>query len=373
MTYRRKSLYRARRSKAPERRRKPGKSKRHDEVPGEDMSWLWPDRAPVGEITLFAGKTGAGKTVFVTDVIARVTKGAPWPDGAGSAPVGEALVFCEDRIASVQNPRLLAAGGDLAKVRHWPATSDFYLDDHLKDLKADLKAHPETRLVVFDPLDDYVIAHSYRNIRAVLGKLLVMVREQGVAVIGVGHPPKGTPASIDSFGGSRGIISRARSFWLVTRDDEDQRLLLWVKCQLTHLRTGLAFEVVGDRVDGFTDQPPRVVWIDGPVEMTADDWWALEQLRIKEAGKRAKQRRTQEDERAITLLSELIITPGKPVRVTEIEKVARERNILVGRFDHCRALQRAADQLGIERNGKWAPPEGGPGGDVVESASAVPR
>ncbi len=121
------------------------KSTPHDDVKVGDVSWLWPGRIPFGQITLFAGKTDVGKTLVVDDVVARVTVGAEWPDGAGRAPVGEALIFCEDPIAAIQNPRLLAAGGDLAKVRHWRAP-EFYIDHHLGELKADLAAHPETRL-----------------------------------------------------------------------------------------------------------------------------------------------------------------------------------------------------------------------------------
>jgi putative DNA primase/helicase len=177
------------------------KSASHGDVKVKEVDWLWPGRFPMGQVSLIAGRTDSGKSLALADAIARVTIGADWPDGAGPAPLGEVLVFGEDSIASIQNPRLIAAGADLAKVRHW--RGPFYLELHLDDLRADLAAHPNTKLIVFDPLGDYITATSYAKVRKVMSSLRELARDKGVAVIGIGHPPKGFPHPVDAFGGSR--------------------------------------------------------------------------------------------------------------------------------------------------------------------------
>jgi len=307
-------------------------SQPHGAVTTETVAWLWPGRIPIGLVTLFAGKTDAGKSLVVDDVAARVSVGADWPDGAGPAPRGEVLIFGEDPIASVQNPRLLAAGGDLARIRHWRAPS-FVIDHQLNHLKADLKAHPATKLVVFDPVGDYLIASTYTKVRRVLGELRDLALKHEVAVLGVGHPPKGQPASLDAFGGSRGIVSSARAMWLVVKDENDRRLLLWGKCNLSRVRTGLEFESANVQVHGRIEAP-RVS--DAPVEMTADDWWVLEQQRIKAAAGRPRGAQAEAKE----FLEEFLKDGPKPA--AEVLAGAAEREIRRG------SLHRAKESLKIK-------------------------
>jgi len=248
--------------------------------------------------------------------------------------VGEALIFGEDPIAAIQNPRLLAAGGDLGKVRHWRAP-EFYIDHHLGELKADLAAHPETRLVVFDPLADHIVASTYTRVRSVMIRLRDLAREMKVAVLGIGHPPKGQPASIDAFGGSRGIVTVARAMWLVVKDDDGRRLFLWTKCNLSRVRTGLEFVSVSARVDGKDGriEAPRASWVDAPVDMTADDWWFLEQARRKRGEPKGAKAA------AVAFLEELL--KNGPKLAEEVLQAAAEHEISRG------TLHRAKESLDI--------------------------
>ncbi len=47
--------------------------------------WLWPNRIPLGQLTLIAGYPSSGKTSIALDIAARVSRGAPAPDQHGAA------------------------------------------------------------------------------------------------------------------------------------------------------------------------------------------------------------------------------------------------------------------------------------------------
>src|SRR5260370_40700957 len=57
------------------------------------IEWLWKDRIPLGKLTVIEGPPGVGKSMMVLDMVARLTRDAPWPDGpksrvAGAGPAG---------------------------------------------------------------------------------------------------------------------------------------------------------------------------------------------------------------------------------------------------------------------------------------------
>jgi putative DNA primase/helicase len=250
------------------------------------QTWLWPERIPVGQITLVAGNSDSAKSLFLADVIARVTKGAEWPDGSGRAPKGNVLVFGEDPVDSVHGPRLIAAGADLRRVVGW--SGSFVLDEptDMTGLRAYLAKH-RPKLVVFDPLQDYLThAHNYRAVRATLIALAEAAREFGIAVVCVGHPPKAAAnvEPIHAFGGSRGIVAASRQFWFIARQDNDVRLLLWTKSNLSELRAGLEFKPVPKTIqtnDGTSINTVTVEWNPAPVNMTAGEWYLLERSKLK--------------------------------------------------------------------------------------------
>jgi hypothetical protein len=57
------------------------------DVAPQAVPWLWPERVALGRITVLVGRPGAGKSFLALDLAARVTAGAPWPDG-GCSPRG---------------------------------------------------------------------------------------------------------------------------------------------------------------------------------------------------------------------------------------------------------------------------------------------
>ena len=85
-----------------------------ESVQERPIDWLWPYRLAVGEMALLAGDGGLGKSSVLLAIAAIITRGAEWPDGAGSAPVGDVvIVSAEDSRETTLKPRLMALGADL--------------------------------------------------------------------------------------------------------------------------------------------------------------------------------------------------------------------------------------------------------------------
>ena len=88
------------------------------DVEPEDIGWLWPDRIPLGKLTVMSSDPGCGKSTVTMDMAARVSTGRAWPlVFGGVAPIGSVLFLsAEDGLADTIRPRLDAAGADVAKV-----------------------------------------------------------------------------------------------------------------------------------------------------------------------------------------------------------------------------------------------------------------
>jgi hypothetical protein len=57
-----------------------------NEIEPQPLQWLWPNRIPLAKLTLLIGDPGIGKSLLVTDLAARVSTGAPWPDTLNPEP-----------------------------------------------------------------------------------------------------------------------------------------------------------------------------------------------------------------------------------------------------------------------------------------------
>jgi hypothetical protein len=246
------------------------------QVKTEPVQWLWPGRFPLGKVSLVVGKPGAGKSLLATELVAHVTTGRPWPDGT-PCPLGSALILAaEDDPADTIRPRLEAAGADVSKAyflqyvrmeANVPNPDVLYtrmlierpitLSDY-EELKRAIKAIPDCRLVVIDPLTAFLEkgdSNSEVDARNALGPLAMMAAELGIAVVIVGHLRKAPSLwAADLVLGSRAILALSRSAWLVTEDPEreGQRLLLPLKMNLGPPPPGFRFAISGE--------PPRISW-----------------------------------------------------------------------------------------------------------------
>jgi hypothetical protein len=85
-------------------------------IAGEQGEWLWRDRIPAGDLTLFDGDPGTNKSSVALDLAARVSTGREMPDGTTGCQGGVVLLAGEDSLSKTIRPRLDAAGADLSRV-----------------------------------------------------------------------------------------------------------------------------------------------------------------------------------------------------------------------------------------------------------------
>jgi putative DNA primase/helicase len=97
------------------------------DVEPKPVSWLWEGHLPAGKLVVLDGDPSVGKSTLAIDWAARLSVGAPWPDGTGCLLDDVLVLSAEDGLADTIRPRLDAAGGDPARVH--ALTDVTYRDD----------------------------------------------------------------------------------------------------------------------------------------------------------------------------------------------------------------------------------------------------
>src|SRR6476619_6439795 len=107
-----------------------------NQVVAQPVSWLWPDRMPLGKLVLLDGDPDLGKSLLALDLCARLSTGRPFPDGSPGPGVANSVVLNgEDGAADTIGPRLEALGAELTRV---------FVLDHDDDLSAPLRLPAQT-------------------------------------------------------------------------------------------------------------------------------------------------------------------------------------------------------------------------------------
>jgi hypothetical protein len=246
----------------------------------DEVRWLWQGRIPLGNITVLDGDPGLGKSVFTTDLAARVTVGRAFPDGtpcgteAGGA--GVVMLNAEDSFSNTVGPRFDAAGGESQRAVWLSEVPDEAEPEHVRpvSLPEDVAllegaiGRVAARLVIVDPLmaflSGHTNAHKDQDIRHVLARLKSLAERTGAAVLLVRHlnkMPGGNP--LYRGGGSIGIIGAARSGLIVAQDPDDpdgrRRVLASSKQNLAEPTPSLVFVVASSASNGAA----RVEWHGG--------------------------------------------------------------------------------------------------------------
>jgi hypothetical protein len=350
---------------------------RLSDLPTQKIRWLWPDRIPLGRITLLVSDPGLGKSLLALDIAARVSTGAPWPDeqhGAGSkeqgalrlnpqseiqnpqssdtqlsgsplpSPASVLLLTAEDDFADTVRPRLEALGADLDRILGIAAVPGdkpqdvpraFALNRDLARLRDLVEAMPDCRLIVIDPINAY-LGNSNSDVQSLLLALTTIARERNVAVLIVGQLRKKDGAAIYRTLGSVSFIAAARASWAICPDpfEKRKRLLLPVKNNLAPNVTGLSYTIE----DGPDGRAPTIHWSPEPVTQSVD--FAI-------AAARAAGRPDEERRYAIKWLGERLAQ--KPRRASDLREEADVQGIAYT------TLRRAFREMGgvADRRGRF--------------------
>ena len=243
-----------------------------DIVP-EALRWLWQDRIVYGKICLFSGKPGCGKTLAVLDLIARVTTGADWPDGAKNlwGPKKVLLACSEDGLEDTVVPRLNGAGADLKNVIfihrvlvNGDTQRQLQLDSDTSLLKKALKDNPDIGLVVLDPLTSFfgdININVDKEVRPVMDALSKICNATGVSFISVIHHNKRSDVdALQKILGASSLVGAVRTIWGFSRDPEDkqQHFMTLVKSNLSAKDSGLKYTIGEKEVLGI--KAAHIVW-----------------------------------------------------------------------------------------------------------------
>ena len=217
------------------------------DIQPEKLQWLWPNKLPLGANTIFAGDPSLGKTLILIDLAARGSVGDDFVDGeANTFGVFETIILsAEDDPATTIVPRLIGMHADLTKIHTLEHVNErqggkiqkrgVRLDKDLELIREKLEAHPDIRLIIIDPLSNYLgTKDGFREqeIRAVLMPVTEMAQKYGVAVVTVAHNSKAQGRSaMHKTIGAVGLVGVARMGWTFLRDPENQdnKLMLQMK------------------------------------------------------------------------------------------------------------------------------------------------
>lgn len=250
------------------------------------INWLWPQRIVGDGLTIITGPVGISKSLISVDVAGRVTTGGKWPDGTGHATQGSVLLFgAEDDAGKVVVPRLMAAGADLDRVHVCQGTAMAGDDDepaavilerHIGELRAALDEIADCRLIVFDPLPDYINADENKSaeVRAALVPLARLAQEKNVAVVAILHQNKKNDlTTVQRISGSGAFAQIARVVLSIGTHPEDvdketgkRRVMIVSKNNYGERDVGQAYEI-----ETLANDQPGIVWQAGTITMNADE------------------------------------------------------------------------------------------------------
>jgi hypothetical protein len=230
--------------------------------------WAWAGRIPLGNISLFAGREGLGKTTFEMWLLAQVTRGTLEGDLHGQ-PADVIYATSEDSIEATLVPRFLAAGGDPTRIHFLSINTEENGAKYHSTLTlpgdmakvAEAVDAVKARGLVLDPLvgfmDHQFNSHKDQHVRRILGPLSQIAATRDLFVKGLIHMNKGeSQDALARISGSVGFTAAARSVLVLAEDPDDpegergtQRILAHAKCNLGRKMPSLTGRVEPAAVD----------------------------------------------------------------------------------------------------------------------------
>lgn len=296
-------------------------------VQARSVDWLWRPYLPLGKLTILAGEGGLGKTTVALDIAARVSRGAPMPDGSQSDPAHVVIFTAEDGIGDTIRPRCEVAGADLDRVlvlKDESALVTFRDVDLFDELLGDSGA----RLVIIDPLSVFIACDYVTKphlVRQALTPMAALAERRGLSVLIVAHVTKaGAGRAMQRVEGAASIGNASRSVLMLGQDPKDDARLVLAHAKSNLAALGPSWSLA--RVAA-ADGTVRVQW-NGPSDVRAD-----ELAYVPPPGEATKLRQAEE------MLAELLA--DGPVLTRDVEAEAKRRDV------GWRTVQTARGKLGI--------------------------
>ena len=211
------------------------------------VEWLWYPYIPYGKLTVLQGDPGEGKSTFMLNIAALLTRGKEMPDGFQiSGPQQVVYQTAEDNLADTVKPRLIAANADCSRIAYIIDEDEPLTIEDARIEKVIQSTH--ARLFILDPLQAYLSSDSDMfsagKMRQLLKKLADIGARYNCAMVLIGHMNKASGEKNLYRGlGSIDIAAIARSILMIARDKDDPsiRYMFPVKSSLAPEGTSIAF------------------------------------------------------------------------------------------------------------------------------------
>jgi hypothetical protein len=259
-----------------------------DAIDEEKVKWLRPSW-PRGTVVMLAGDSGVGKSTILYDLIARVSRGLPWPptEEGSYEPEVVLLLNYEDPKKTIIKPRLRVARADMSKVALINRTTvdgkprPFLIAEDLPLLEQYIADH-KPALVIIDPVSAFMGTRTGRDhsrsgpdVRSTLDPLAELAERTETTIVMVSHfrksgsGEKGHLNPLHMVVDSQAYTALPRIVWLVAKDPDDKhhRFMLTAKNQYEDERDWLhlGFALIG------RDAISRVRWDDEAPEVTIQE------------------------------------------------------------------------------------------------------
>ncbi|WP_422930092.1 AAA family ATPase [Singulisphaera sp. PoT] len=248
------------------------------DVKRKETDWLWPNRFPLGLMSMIVGDPGSGKSSLALSIAATVTTGGCWPDHPGEpTPKGSVLYLQSEMTPDTTiAKRLEESGADVSKVHIVMGLEDtidgeergFSLARDMRKLESLIQSIGDVRLVIIDPMGSYlngVDENRMGDVKALIDPLRPFAEKHKVAVLIVAHLNKSSSTNVLSrIAGSLAFGATARMIWFVSfyPGDRERRVLSYVKGnEADDIPPGMSYRYAGG----------RHAWDEHPVNWVADD------------------------------------------------------------------------------------------------------
>jgi hypothetical protein len=305
-------------------------------VAARPVEWLWPGWLPLGKLCDLSGDPGLSKSTLLLDLAARVSTDGVMPDGSRGVSGGVCIMSAEDGLEDTIQPRLRAAGADLAKVGFFEDynRAPLVLPDHLDRIEVRLRDY-DARLLLIDPLVAFLAqARSDQEVRKCLHPVKLLAERRRCTVLWLRHLSKrGGPKAIYRGSGHVSIIGAARSGLIVGPDPDDPavRVLAHAKSNLAPRQRSLTYGVEYVAEHGAC----RLKW-GGACDLTADDVCDTPSRQDKEERENTRSKLQQ----ACRFL-EALLKGAEPRPIEQVKEAATDACIAE------RTLERAAAKVGL--------------------------
>jgi putative DNA primase/helicase len=326
------------------------------DVAPREVKWLWEQRIADGMLATLAGDPKLGKSFVTLDMSARVSRGACFPGSNLQRDPGSVILLsAEDDPSRIIIPRLIAAQADLKKIH---ILESVYLKNgreahpslaaDIETIEAEAARLKDCRLIVIDPVTAYlggIDDHRNSELRGALSPLKAMAERLGIAIVLVTHLSKGGGTNgKHRVIGSIAYVGACRTNSLFIRDRTDPTNRRVLMCDNGN-NLGAPAPTLGFVIESRSNGP-AVEWVDGEIDITAEQALAAEAEALEDH-KGAPERRAAE-----VFLAELL--KDGPVAYTIIQESAKHSGISLITLRRAKqSLKVIAGKIGFAKGTCW--------------------